>query len=80
MRQFNKDDTGGFWEWAPMDGPLIRQAAQIFVTLPEKVFLRTADCLHLVTAQRHGFSEIYTHDLHQIKAAEALGLEAVVLD
>jgi len=80
VRQFNKDDTGGFWEWVPMDGTILRQAAQIFVTLPEKVFLRTADCLHLVTAQRHGFSEIYTHDLHQIKAAEALGLEAIVLD
>jgi predicted nucleic acid-binding protein len=44
--------------------------------LPETIFLRTADCLHLVTALHHGFTEIHTHDVHQIRAASALGLAA----
>jgi hypothetical protein len=42
--------------------------------LPETIFLRTADCLHLVTALHHGFIEIHTHDVHQIRAAFAPGL------
>ncbi len=80
VRQFDQDDAGGFWEWVPLDSDIVQRAARTFVTLPENVFLRTADCLHLITAQRHGFSEMFTHDLHQIKAAEALGLEAIVLE
>jgi hypothetical protein len=62
-----------------MDGDIIDQAMKVYSTLPAGIFLRTADCLHLVAALHHGFEEIYTHDAHQIKAASALGLKAVVI-
>jgi predicted nucleic acid-binding protein len=45
----------------------------------DDVFLRTSDCLHLVTALHHGFDAIHTHDRHQCLAAAALGLKAVTL-
>ena len=79
VRQFNKDDNGGYWSWAPLDGVIVGHAAQTYATLPAEVFLRTADCLHLVTAIHHNFVEIHTHDAHQIKAASAMGLKAVTL-
>ncbi len=77
VRQFSKDDIGGFWSWLPLDGVIVEQSVKTFTTLPETIFLRTADCLHLVTALHHGFSEIHTHDSHQIQAAAAMGLTAI---
>ena len=77
VRQFNADDVGGFWTWLPLDERVTKAAAQAYVTLPEGVFLRTADCIHLVTAQVHDFDAIYTHDRHQALAAIEFGLNVV---
>jgi uncharacterized protein len=63
----------------PLDDGVLEQSAKTYATLPETVFLRTADCLHLVTALRHGFGEIHTHDAHQIKACPALGLRPIAI-
>lgn len=79
VRQFSADDIGGFWSWLPLDGTITQAAARIFDTLPEDVFLRAADCIHVVTALHHNFREIHTHDRHQIAAAGALGLATVAL-
>jgi uncharacterized protein len=75
VRQFNNDDIGGFWTWLTLDSEIIEAAAKSYATLPDDVWLRTADCIHLVTAMRHGFSEIYTYDGNQSTAAVALGLK-----
>ncbi len=77
VRQFSADDLGGFWTWLPLDGTTTTAAANVYATLPASVFLRSADCLHLVTALRHNFDEIHTHDRHQTAAASALGLTPV---
>jgi len=79
VRQFSTDDVGGFWTWVPLDGGIVEQVVRAYATLPEDVFLRTADCLHLVSALRHGFAEIHTHDAHQREGAAALGLAAVAI-
>lgn len=76
VRQFSHDDIGGFWTWLPLAGPIVEAAAQTYTTLPDTVFLRSADCLHLVTALHHNFAQIHTYDLHQTRAAPALGLKA----
>ena len=76
VRQFSQDDIGGFWTWLPLAGPILQAAAHTYTTLPETVFLRSADCLHLVTALHHNFAQIHTYDLHQTRAAPALGLKA----
>ena len=79
IRQFSQDDIGGCWLWVPLDGVIVEQAVKTYTSLVENVFLRAADCLHLVTALYHGFTEIYTHDKHQIQAAPALGISASVI-
>jgi predicted nucleic acid-binding protein len=77
VRQFSKDDLGGFWTWLPLDQSILQAAAKIYATLPSTVFLRSSDCIHLVTALHHNFAEIYTYDRHQSLAASSLGLKAV---
>ena len=79
VRQFSRDEGSGYWTWIPLDGGIVEQVVRAYATLPEDVFLRTADCLHLVTAMRHGFAEIHTHDTHQHSGAGALGLTAVAI-
>jgi predicted nucleic acid-binding protein len=79
VRQFLLDDLAGFWTWLPLDRGVIEAAAQVYTALPEAVFLRSADCLHLVTARRHRFADIYTYDLRQSAAAGALGLKPVAV-
>ena len=76
VRQFSHDDLSGYWSWMPLDKEIVEKASQIFVTLPETIFLRSSDCIHLVTAIHHGFKKIYTYDKHQAQAASVLGLAA----
>jgi hypothetical protein len=76
VRQFSTDDIGGFWTWLPLERAIVDTAANLYATLPDGVFLRSADCLHLVTALHHRFAEIHTHDKHQLVAALSLGLKA----
>lgn len=75
VRQFDRDNVSGLWTWLPVDHDILEAAAKTFATLPPAVFLRSADCIHLVTALRHNFDEIYSYDAHQIAAAAQLGLK-----
>jgi hypothetical protein len=77
VRQFSHDEIGGFWTWLPLDKEITGAAAQVYTTLPETLFLRSSDCLHLVTAHHFHFTEICTYDSHQSAAAPVLGLKAV---
>jgi predicted nucleic acid-binding protein len=79
VQQFLHDDAQGRWVWAPVDTETLARVGEIFLALPDSVFLRTADCIHLVTALRQGFDTIHTHDRHQSLAAEHLGLRAITL-
>lgn len=74
VRQFTNDEVGGFWTWLPLDSQIIESATKTFTTLPDTVFLRSGDCIHLVTAMHHSFTDIYTYDAHQAAASVALGL------
>jgi predicted nucleic acid-binding protein len=77
-RQFTMDDVSGFWTWLPLDGAIVEAAARAYASLPDTVFLRPADCLHMVTALHHHFTVIHTYDAHQSAAAAALGLQPAV--
>jgi len=77
VRQFENDYIADFWTWLPLDSMIIEAAFMTFTTLPGNVFLRSSDCLHLVTALHHNFSEIHTYDTHQKAAAAALGIKPV---
>jgi predicted nucleic acid-binding protein len=56
---------------------VLQAAAKMFATLPSSIFLRSSDCIQLVTAHQHHFKEIYTYDKHQSQAASVLGLKAI---
>jgi len=77
MRQFATDDMHGFWTWLPLDRSITEDAARVFTVLLETMFLRPGDCLHLVTAIRHDFVEVHTHDRHQTMGARTLGLRPI---
>jgi predicted nucleic acid-binding protein len=76
--QFSKDNLSGFWKWLPLDQSIMDAAAKIYTTLPGTVFLRSSDCIQVVTALHYNFTDIYTYDRHQTVAASSLGLKAVV--
>ena len=78
IRQFSHDYIGGFLTWLPLTGPIMEAAANTYTTLPDTVFLRSADCLHLVTALHYNFAQIHTYDIHQTRAATALGIQAAI--
>ena len=72
--QFSCDDALKYWSWLPVSGLIVGAASQLYLSLPESVFLRASDCLHLVTALHEGSEEICTFDRHQQAAVQALGL------
>ena len=77
IQQFSRDNIEGYWKWLPLDGNIVDEASKIFLTLSETIFLRSSDCLHLVTAMHYGIKDVYTYDLHQIQAASVLGLNPI---
>jgi len=49
VRQFSADDIGGFWTWVPLSSAIVEAATKTYTTLPVDKFLRSSDCIHLVT-------------------------------
>ena len=78
-RQLQHHDVSGFWTWLPLDSAILEQASAVFLTLAPTVYLRAADCLHLVSALHYRFQDVYTHDKHQIAAATVLGLNPITI-
>lgn len=79
IRQFQRDEADGFWVWSPVDEATLSAVCEAYLALPETLFLRTADCIHLMTAIKQGFDAIHTHDRHQSAAAEHFGLNPITL-
>jgi uncharacterized protein len=77
--QLSQDNVARYWTWSPVSSAIISAASQLYLSLPDSVFLRASDCLHLVTALHHGFAELCTFDRHQLVAAQALGLAVLKL-
>jgi predicted nucleic acid-binding protein len=53
------------------------KARKAVLDIPSTVFLRSGDALHLACAEEHGFQEVYTNDLHMLKAARHFHLTGV---
>ena len=74
IRQFEEDSQRGEFHWLPLDEDSVSALARIYTHLPETVFLRAADALHLACARDHGFKTIYSNDRHLLDAAKHFGL------
>jgi predicted nucleic acid-binding protein len=68
MGQFVDDCGQGLWTWLPLTTALAARTVVAFARLPQPVFLRAADALHLTCAREHGLRKIYTND-HRMSAA-----------
>jgi len=78
-RLFETDIEDGVWNLLPVSDALVRQVARIVRRQPAKLFLRAGDAVHLVSAQSHGFSEIWTSDRRLLEAAPYFGLRGRAL-
>jgi uncharacterized protein len=79
VERFEQDDLRGTIDWVPLNEAIVAYSANIYSALPNDMFLRASDCLHITTALHSDYREIHTHDLRQAKAADALGLTVVRL-
>lgn len=77
--QFLRNGALKYWTWLPVSSLLVGATSQLYLSLPENVFLRASYCLHLVTALQEGFEEICTFDRHQQDAVQTLGLTVVAI-
>jgi len=74
FRQMELDDSQRLWDWLPLTEFIIASVVDSLRMLPQSVFLRTADAVHLVTAKTSGFRDIYSNDIHLLAAAPRFGL------
>ena len=75
--QFGHDVDEGLWKFADPTAALLGEVQAAFSRLNRKVFVRSLDAIHLVTAKAEGFERIYSNDRHLLDAAKAFGLEGV---
>jgi predicted nucleic acid-binding protein len=79
MDQFEADCSAGLWTWLSMSSAVIKAATSTYGRIPESVFLRSADAIHLACAAEAGFKELYSNDRHLLSAASHFGLSGVVI-
>lgn len=72
---FTKDIDDGVWTLLPCDDALLRDAATAMVRLNKTLPLRSLDAIHLQTARRFGFDEVWTNDRQMLQAAPLFGLQ-----
>jgi predicted nucleic acid-binding protein len=75
MRQaFSGDSSRGVVRLIPVSEDILRAVEATVARMPDTVFLRASDAIHLASAQLEGFAEIWTNDRHMLKAAPHFGL------
>jgi predicted nucleic acid-binding protein len=52
----------GTWTLIPVSEGVLRAVNALIPELPDGVFLRAGDAIHLVTASQAGFPEVWTND------------------
>jgi uncharacterized protein len=72
--RFSEHVEDGLWNLIPVNEALLRRTSALIVAGPRDLFLRTADAVHLATAQEIGERIVWTNDRHMLAAAEYFGL------
>ncbi len=73
--QLELDASQRLWTWLSLTDSIMASVVDSFRMLPDRLFVRTADAVHLVTAKSNGFSDIYSNDTHLLAAAPHFGLK-----
>jgi predicted nucleic acid-binding protein len=73
--RFSAHIAEGLWNLIPLHEALLRRTSALMISAPGDLFLRTADAMHLTTAQEAGEREVWTNDRHMLAAASYFGLK-----
>lgn len=74
IEDFERDCRSGFWTWLNLDEAVAHRASAVIRGLPETIFVRAGDALHLACAAANGFSEVFSNDRHLLLAAPYFGV------
>jgi len=72
--RFSKHIEHGLWNFIPVNEALLRRTSALLMSAPRDLFIRTADAVHLTTAQELGERDVWTNDRHMLVAAGYFGL------
>jgi predicted nucleic acid-binding protein len=72
--RFSKHIEDGLWNLIPVTEALLRRTSALMVSGTRDLFIRTADAVHLTTAQEIGERTVWTNDRHMLSAAGYFGL------
>lgn len=72
--RFSQHTQDGLWKFVPVTETLLRRTSARMVAAPPDLFVRTADAVHLTTAQEINEPEVWTSDRHMLTAAPYFGV------
>jgi predicted nucleic acid-binding protein len=72
--RFSEHVRDGLWNLFPVTEALLRRTSSLIVSAPPALFIRTADAVHLTTAQEIGEPIVWTNDRHMLAAASYFGI------
>lgn len=73
--QFQEDLQNDIWTLIPVTSNILWQVDLLVRRLPDNIFLRAGDAIHIVSAVDAGFNEIWTNDRHLLAAAAHFGMK-----
>ena len=73
-RTFFEDVSLGILRLIPVSEGILRTVEAVVAKLPQTIFLRAGDAVHLASAQQEGFSKIWSNDRHMLRAAPHFGV------
>jgi predicted nucleic acid-binding protein len=71
---FLQDVSIGIVQMIPVTDIILRAVDATVAKMPDTIFLRASDAVHLASAQHEGFGEIWSNDRHMLKAAPHFGI------
>jgi hypothetical protein len=77
LQQFLEESRAGAFTWIPLSQAVFERIESVFASLPQTIFLRAADAMHLSAAAENRFREIYSNDANLLAAASHFGLRGV---
>ena len=72
--RFSEHIEDGLWNLIPVTEALLRRTGALMISSPAGLFIRTADAVHLSTAQEIGERDVWTNDRHMLAAAAYFGI------
>ena len=77
LRQFQLDCDEGAFAWLPLSSSVSTRVKDRYERLPQAIFLRASDAIHLACAAENNFRQIYSNDGHLLAAAQYFGVRGL---